>query len=151
MGHNVNGILIMVAMVLAFIVAAGWTIESIEALSNSIISVEHFIATTHTNVKGDKQADVDMRNVPNTVSGSTVIQSIRHIQELGVRVRVDGTLYVPESDPFTPPDPVSDPGMFPTMPDEHAGTFSIDANAEYVPSYIYNSDGSLYEVRFTRK
>lgn len=137
------------AMALLFVIAASASSVMLQQMSAATEAVERMTSSMHKNVLPNKSADVDMRNVEHIVKGTVVIQSIRHIEEIGVRIYVDGTLYTPTSAPSQPNVPTN-PGNLPTMPDERVGTFGINPNDNYSVTYIYQN-GNLYEAVFTRK
>lgn len=152
MGPPVRNMVIIAGMVFLILVAASFTVILLQETSKSIVTVEQMVSTMHKNVTTHQTADIDMRNVDYTVKGTYVIQSIRHIDELGVRIRVGNEPYSPNNLPVLPDDIPDDPGQMPTMPDKKTDNLSfIDANADYVPQYMYNNKGQLYEVRFQLK
>lgn len=149
MGSNVNKMLMFATMALLFVIAASASSVMLQQMSAATEAVERMTSSMHRNVLPNKSADVDMRNVEHIVKGTVAIQSIRHIEEIGVRIRVNGTLYTPTSAPSQPNVPTN-PGNLPTMPDERVDTFEINPNDNYSVTYVYQN-GNLYEVVFTRK
>lgn len=151
MGSNVNKMLMFAAMALLFVIAASASSVMLQQTSAATEAVERMTSSMHRNVLPNKSADVDMRNVEHIVKGTVAIQSIRHIEEIGVRIRVNGTLYTPTPAPSQPNEHESaNPGNLPTMPDERVGTFGINPNDNYSVTYVYQN-GNLYEAVFTRK
>lgn len=135
MGSNVNKMLMFAAMALLFVIATSASSVMLQQMSAATEAVERMTSSMHRNVLPNKSADVDMRNVEHIVKGTVVIQSIRsirHIEEIGVRICVDGTLCTP-----TPA---------PSQPNEN----EINPNDNYSVTYVYQN-GNLYEVVFTRK
>lgn len=149
MGSNMEKMLIIAACALLFVLAASTTSIMLFQTSDALEQSERWTSYMHRDVAQNKLVDVDMRNVEYIVKGTVAIQSIRHIEEIGVRIRVNGNLYAPNAG-STLPDTEVDPGILPTMPDERTGAFGINPNDNYAVSYTYQN-GNLYEVIFTRK